>query len=267
MTRWVAVVGGLSILVSACGGPVAGFDEASVPVVDLFDQPVPDAPDPAERAGAAARYVDCTHPMGNGGWSADFGPPGSGSSPATALERFLGDGLFSLPKSGYAATGREGDRWLFTYSVADVPKVAVIVAGEQDIWQVETFASCDPAEYDPEEDRELSVEVWTDADGNRVPTSIITSLRGAEHCGWSSVTYLLFEDRQYISDPRGVMDVRFVTPFDSDADLPSGSVDTGYHRDGRQLWLSADRLVAYLVSDDHIEAWPTPEGPDPVWCA
>ncbi len=109
--------------------------------------------------------------------------------------------------------------------------------------------------------------MWTDADGDRVPASIIMSLSGAEHCGWESVTYLVYEDRQYISDPRGVMGVPFVAPYEADADVPSDAFDTGHRREGRELWMSDDRAVAYLVADDGIEAWPTPVTPDEVWCA
>jgi hypothetical protein len=109
--------------------------------------------------------------------------------------------------------------------------------------------------------------IWTASDGNRTPTSIISSLRGAEHCGWESVTYLLYQERQYISDPDGVMDVEFVVPFDADAELPSDAVDTGFSQEERSLWLSADESVAYLVSEARVETWPTPNSPDPVWCA
>jgi hypothetical protein len=69
---------------------------------------------------------------------------------------------------------------------------------------VETFATCDPAEYDPSTDDQLSIDVWVDADGNRVPTSIITSSPGAEHCEWQSVTFLFYEDRQYGRPNRGI---------------------------------------------------------------
>jgi hypothetical protein len=255
--------------VVACGaGPVTAPDPADepTPVVDLFEEPVPDAPDPADRAGAADHYIECVHGIWNGGWSEDFGPPGSADDQGEALALFLDGGLFGLPPDGYAAAGRDDGRVLYTYTVDGVPKVAVILSDSLVGWEVETFASCDPAEYDPSHDAQLRMGIWTAADGNRTPTSIITSLRGAEHCGWESVTYLLYQERQYISDPNGVMDVEFVVPFDADTELPSDAVDTGYRREGRSFWLSADDSVAYLVSEDRVEAWPTPDSPDPVWC-
>lgn len=256
-------------LVAACASdPLTGFDD--IPEVDLFEQPVPDAPDPSDRAGAAAGYVECVHGLWNGGWSTDFGPTGSAHDPQGALALFLDSGMFGLPNLHYAATGRDGDRLLFTYSVDGFSKVAIIVADSalpSEDWEVETFASCDPSEYDPASDQASPIGVWIDADGNRTPTSVISSLKGAEHCGWESVTYLLYNDRQYISDPTGAMDgVEFVIPFESDTELPSDAVDTGYSREGRTLWLSADETVAYLVAEDRVEAWPTPDSPDPVWC-
>lgn len=65
--------------------------------------------------------------------------------------------------------------------MAGEPKVAVIVAdsanvplGAEDGWVIETFASRDPAEFDPSTDDQLPVDIWLDADDNRVPTSTIT---------------------------------------------------------------------------------------------
>jgi len=270
-----ALIACILLFASTCGGgPVSGPEEAAVPELDLYKQPVADAPDPADRAGAASDYVECTYGLSNGGWSMDFGPSGSASNPEGALARFLDDGLFSLPGKGYVIAGKAEGRMLYTYSVAGTPKVAVIVADGDaaelegsDGWVVETFANCDPAEYDPSADEQLSVQVWLDGEGNRVPTSVVTSLQGAEHCGWESVTYLIYQDRQYISDPRGVLDVPFVVPFDDDAELPADAVDTGYRQDDRQFWISADGTVAYLVGDESVEAWPTPDTADPVWCS
>lgn len=108
---------------------------------------------------------------------------------------------------------------------------------------------------------------WLDDEGARVPTSIIRSFPGADHCGWGSVTFLVLENRDYIRDPRGLIDVPMVMAFDDDAALPAGAVDTGYQRGGRRLWISVDRRVAYVVDGDRVEAWPAPDTADPVRCA
>jgi hypothetical protein len=269
----------LVLVASGCGDAGGDLDTSSgastLPVLILFEQPIADAPDPADRAGAASDYVQCTSGLSNGGWSLDFGPPQTTSDAESALTAFLGEGLFSLPTDGYAAAGADTDRILFTYPVANTPKVAVIVVdspGDDDLglgsgWVVETFATCDPSEYDDSADDDILIQVWLDADGNRVPTSTISSLQGAEHCGWESVTYLSFMDQYYISDPRGVLSAPLVVPFSDDAVLPADAVDTGFRRDGAELWISKTATVAYLVRDDKVEAWPTPVDPNSIFCA
>lgn len=266
---------GVGLLLSSCGGPLveAGSGAGPAPEVNLWVEPVPDASDPALRAGAASGFVDCVYGVFLGGWNGDFGFGEAASSPEGALARFLDRGPFDLPTEGYALTGEDTDRLLYTYSVAGAAKVSVIVADtdvtgtEADGWIAETFATCDPAEYDPASEPDLSIEVWRDEDDNRVPTSIIRSLRGAEHCGWQSATFLRFDDRDYLRDPRGVVDVPLVAAFDPDAELPADAVATGYHRAGQTLWLRNDGMVAYLVDDEQVEAWPAPVSNGPVLCA
>lgn len=147
-------------------------------------------------------------------------------------------------------------------------KVAVIVAADSTRpngeCAVETFATCDPAEYDPSDDGRLFVDIWLDSAGHRVPTSTITSHRGAEHCGWESVTFLTLDDRQYIRDPRGLL--ANIVWFDGDATLPADAADTGYQHQGLHLWLSADQAVAFIVDGDIVEAWPTPTSSIPIAC-
>lgn len=269
----------LVLVASACGGTdlQASFDSIApdLPSLDLFEQPIADARDPADRAGAASDYVQCASGLSNGGWSPDFGPPQTTGDADSGLAAFLGEGLFSLPTDGYAAAGVDTNRILYTYSAADTPKVAVIVvdsAGDDDLglgigWVVETFATCDPSEYDPSADDDITIKVWLDADGNRAPTSTISSQQGAEHCGWETVTYLNFMERYYISDPRAALSAPLVIPFSDDAALPADAVDTGFRRDGAELWISNDATVAYLVKDDRVEAWPTPVDPNGIFCA
>ncbi|MGA7272326.1 MAG: hypothetical protein WB239_14740 [Acidimicrobiia bacterium] len=249
-------------LVDSGGGPVVE--------VDLFEQPVADAPDPADRAGAADEFVECVHGLWQGGWSMDFGPPGSAPNPEEAVLLFLKS--WSLPTSNYTLAGRDENRVLYTHLVEGIPKIAVIVADSTQVeldadagWVVETFAACDPAEYDPSTDDEIPMDIWLDADNQRVPTSIITSRQGPEHCNWESVTFLTFDDRQYIRDPRGVLARVGFTAYDENAELPETATNTGYHREGRQLWMSADRTTAYVVDNDRVEAWGTTD--EPIGCA
>lgn len=240
---------------------------------DLFERPVPDDPDPEKRSGAAASFIDCDYATSNGGWASDLGLVTSDSNPDAALKAFLDEGLFGIPKSGYLPVAKDTGRILYTYSAGGNPKVAVIVAdtdassGEgSEGWSVETYATCDPAEFDANVDDQLSVDVWVDRDGNRVPTSVVTSFQGAKHCDWESVEFLSYQNRTYVRDPRGVIEgIAFVAPYDGDSDLPGDAYDTAYHHAGRELWISADESMAYIVTDDVVEAWPSAE--KPVTCA
>ena len=275
----------LGLLLGACGadagveaggvGSDGGFviEDPSAPQLALFVDPVPDDPDPARRAGAAADHVVCDLGIADGGWSQDFGPSSSGSDPSAGLAAFVEEGLFLLPRSGFVHAGSDASRRLFTYSFDGQVRAAVIVADAAEVpleavsgWVVETFASCDPAEFDPSLDGELGVDVWSDADGRRVPVSVVRSARGPEHCDWESITFLTVEGDRYVRDPDGVFSADFeIAEFDGDAELPADATDTGYSLDGRSLWLAADRSVAYVAEADRIEAWPSPG--EPFGCA
>ncbi len=271
--RAVSVALVASVLV-ACGsaaqnegssGGVSSIPDSSIPTVDLSQRPVADAPDPSERAGAAANFIECEYGVWQGGWSLDFGPLGSGSDPDGAIDDLIRGDMLGLPGEDFTVVGQDQDRVLYTYEVADSPKASVVVADSEhvaldteDRWAVETFATCDPAEFDPSTDDQFPMDVWQDTGGNRVPTSVITSSRGPEHCGWESATFLTLVGVGYISDPDGVLGADgFVAPFDDDAELPSDAIKTDYQRDGRRLWLSKDRTIAFVVSDDRVEAWPS----------
>lgn len=238
---------------------------ASLPMIDLSKAPVADDPDPSVRAGAVADYIDCDFGVWQGGWTSDFGPLGSGTNPDEALKDMIDGETLGMPDRGFVAVGRDEDRVLYTYDVAGIAKAALVIADStsveletEDRWAIETFASCDPAEFDPSTDDAFPQDVWHDADRNRVPTSVIMSSRGPEHCGWESATFLRVDGHGYISDPQGVLGGRgFVAPFDADAELPSDAIDTGYQQQGRRLWLSNDRLIAFVVTADRVEAWPS----------
>lgn len=248
-------------------------EDPSAPVLALFEEPVPDDPDPAERSGAAASFIDCDHEIWDGGWSMDFGPPQGAPDAAGALVAFVGEGLFALPRSGFVHAGSDQARKLFTYSVGSRARVAVIVADSAEVpldvedgWVVETFASCDPAEFDPAVDGELGFEIWRDAEGRRVPIGTVRSSPGPEHCGWESATFLNVEGVGYVRDPDGVLQgITELAEFDGDAELPPDAIETGYELDSRSIWLAADRSIAYVVESGRVEAWPSPS--EPFGCA
>lgn len=233
--------------------------------VDLVSpRPVADHADVVARAGAAAGHVECAGPIHAGGWTLDFGGPAGAADPRAALDLFLDEGAFDLPTSGYEESARGEGRRLFTYAVKGEVKVAAIVGDAShgvelsapQGWGVETFAACDPAEYAGSEDNELHRDVWTDRDGERIPTTIITSFPGHPHCDWESVTFLHVEGRQYLRDPDDVLGDSTVTAYDGDTTLPADAADAGYRRDGQELWLVPDGTRVFLVTGDRVESWP-----------
>lgn len=258
-------------LLGSCGvtdsiddAPRSSAAAESLPRVDLSQPPEADDPDPSVRAGAAADFIQCEYGIAQGGWSMDFGPLGSGPDPGGALRNMITEEVLGMPGDGFTAAGRDEHRVLFVHEVGDRATMAVIVADSahvkldaDDRWAVETFASCDPAEFDPSTDDRFPMDIWQDVDGDRVPTSIITSFAGAEHCGWESATFLTVDGETYISDPEGVLDgAGLAASFSIDARLPADAIDTGYQHDGRRLWRSADHKVAFIVTADRTESWP-----------
>lgn len=53
------------------------------------------------------------------------------------------------------------------------------------------------------------------------------------------------------------MSQRLAAQYDDDTHLPPDAIDTGYQHDGRHLWLSQDRTIAFIATDQSIEDWPS----------
>lgn len=246
--------------------------EAPLPVVDLSLPPTADDPDPAVRAGAVAGFVECEFGVWAGGWTSDFGPLGDGADADGALQDMIESGALGLPDDRFVPVGRDRGRVLYTYDVDGATKAALVIADSAEVeldtenqWAVESFAACDPAEFDPSTDDRFGMTIWSDGNGDRVPTSTVSSFQGAEHCGWESTEVLRFEGTGYYSDPEQVLaDFGLVAPFDDDAELPADAIDTGYTHDGRDLWLSADRSIAFVDVDGGVQAWPS--STEPIAC-
>ena len=133
-------------------------------------------------------------------------------------------------------------------------------------WGVVAWAQCDPSELPAEVTDALNIGVWEDAAGRRVPVTRVRSYKGAEHCSWTRITFLLVGSRQYVRDPDGVLSSSLRGAFGRAAELPEGAEDTGWRRDGRRLWLTPD--AAYLVDladPEDIERWPA--APERIGCA
>ena len=219
------------------------------------------------RSGAAGRAVECSGKLWNGSTGSNWGLHGGHADPARALRRFMDEPFSSLPSTGYRVERDEPGRVLYSYDVDGRTKVAVIVSNlvpqqEEDGWSVETFAMCDPAEWPADVTDELGLGVWSDRGGKRVPTSILVSAKGPEHCDWQSATILSVNDKTYYRDPEGVLpSAWFETRYDGRAELPLNAKDTGYRRNDQQLWVAADRSAVNVVNGDHVERWPAPVKP------
>lgn len=211
-------------------------------------------------SGAAGRALECAGEIygGNGpeGWSEDDG----GDSPEEGLKLHIDLFASGVPSSGYRVERRETDRVLYSYDVDGRTKVAVVVAKDQRDrpgWGPETSASCDPSELPASYTDSHGIEIWTDRDGDRVPTTEVRSGAGDDHCGWRQVHFLELGDRMYARDPEDLLEPGLLTAaYDGDTELPSAAHDTGYRYERRELWLTEDRRTAYVRTAEGVEAWP-----------
>jgi len=116
-------------------------------------------------------------------------------------------------------------------------------------------------------------DAWRDRDGKPVPETKVSSHAGPEHCDWQSVTSLELEAGSgltgpalsgritFLRDPEGKLGDSVLSPYDAGAELPRGAVDSGWARDGHELWLDPDGWAAYLqVEGDEFERWPRTSG-------
>lgn len=194
-------------------------------------------------------------------------------SAVQVLEEALRRGaVISLPSTGYRVERVAQGRTLFSYDVAGRTKVSVVAvdhvrdARDREGWALEAWAECDPSELPAEQAEALGIGVWQDGHGARVPVTRVQSFRGAAHCGWQGITFLLLGDRTYLRDVHGALAGFLRTTYRADATVPSTATDTGLRRAGRELWVDAD--AAYLVSVDRpsdVERWP--RATKPVLCA
>jgi hypothetical protein len=277
---WVVAV---VLALSACDGTTGEV---------LVDGPAPERPyggllavavdanaeEVLARSGAAGRALECHGTPYQGGSEVyDNGLAEVQGSAESALQAFL-DRDTRVPKGGYRVEREDGGRSLFSYDVAGRSVVTAIARdGVTDYkrhrgWGIETWASCDPSEWPWREAERAGFQVWEDARGDRVPVTTIQSFRGAEHCDWEGVTFLTLGEYgkapAYLRRPGRDLDGFLATTYEEDATLPADARDSGYRRDGRQLWLVPGRTAAYLVSASDradVERWPG--ATKPIWCA
>ncbi|WP_190232822.1 hypothetical protein [Streptomyces avicenniae] len=267
----------VAVLAAGCGGggdgdlviegeapaaPYAGPLWVEPQDASLFEE---DSVEAAEAdAGAAALALECDGAFYQGGGAEIWSEGDGGDDPEGGLRAYFSIEMPGLPEYGYRVEREEDGRVLYSFDVGGETKIAVIVAEDgQDRpgWGPETSAACDPAELpDPWTDDQW-YEVWTDADGDRVPIAEVNSSEGSEHCGWQRADFIEMgrdPDRSlYARDPQGVLPGEMLTaPYDGDVEMPADARHTGYRLGDRELSLAADGATAYVRTPDGVEAWP-----------
>jgi len=187
----------------------------------------------------------------------------SRKSPEAAMDEFVANALYaSLPVRGYERTNRE-DHWArFTYRVSGSTKAIVVVGDvgpeiDPGVWSVVGLKACDPAEFAPDSGFTGGLlTVWLDAEGNRVPTTIIHEIKGPGHCDWESTIWLSVDGEVFLRDPNDVLTGATIDSFDPDVVLPPEAESTGYHEGGRTIWRDDDPDAIYVVLSDRVERWP-----------
>ena len=272
--RIAAMVIVLGLTAVGCGeemrdGLVVTGTPPATPFAGPLDLPLAVSADGSEReaeegSGAAGRALECDGEIYYGSGGETWTKADGGSTPEEGLNAFFDMDQPQLPDDGYRIESRQGDRVLFSYDVDGRTKVAVIVAKDQPDrpgWGPETNASCDPAELPASFTDSISEEIWTDRAGHRVPTTVLSSSTGPEHCDWESVHFLDMgqdeDTRQYARDPDGALGSELLTSdYDGDVPMPADARDTGYRFKDWQLWLTDDKSTAYMRTSHGVEAWP-----------
>jgi hypothetical protein len=274
MRRGFAAVTALAaVTLVGCGGDGTGLvvegTAPTTPYSGPLHVPVADLDEDNARAarvasGAAGRALECDGEIYSGGGGEAWSEGDGGNTPEEGLAAYFDMEQPDLPRSGYRAERVEADRVLYSLDVDGRTKVAVVVAKDRRDapgWGPEAAASCDPAELPASFTDAQGWEIWTDAEGNRVPVTEVSSHEGDAHCGWEKAHFLATgqgkKARLYVRDPQGVLDSTVLTtPYDGDVRLPADARDTGYRYGDRQLWLTDSTGTAYVRTRDGVEKWP-----------
>lgn len=262
----------LPVVLGGCGSGavvVAGPPSATPYDGPLYVEVTPPPPgqDP-EPSGAALPIVQCTFDPNAGTNDQPYEFKEAGSSPEKALTATTNYQVHTAGRSGLIKAREEKERVLFTLEVAGATKLAAIVRhgpigyhSERTGWYLESWAVCDPAEFpDPSVIGMGDLQIWTDAQGERVPTyRIFTSddtdcLPGTT---WLKLDGGDFEGGQtYVRGAGPEYADWFAEEWVESMTRPPEAEPTGYSRDGRTLWLSPDGKRAYVGTESPVEMWP-----------
>jgi hypothetical protein len=110
--------------------------------------------------------------------------------------------------------------------------------------------------------------------GRAVSGREFNSIAGPRHCDWQQAVMMhvgwplgtvsrdISHARQYIRDPRGVIDQKYRSGFQQAATLPVDAIDSGYRNSRLELWMAdSDPGGVYLRAGDEVERWPRADPP------
>jgi hypothetical protein len=163
-----------------------------------------------------------------------------------------------LPSTQWTKAEGGDERARFDHVVGGVAKASVLFSaapeGSDTRWSWHA-AACDPAEFAPGIQITGGVVVWTDASGQRVPT---TEVLERDLCGNPDGPTILRVSGigGFARDPAGAFKGRLLVPFESGVGVPSTAARTPYSEGARQLWIGRDGKAAYVGSAASAERWP-----------
>jgi len=261
----VAVLAAVTAVGCGDGGDGKDVVVAGTPPATPYAGPLYVPATGADKSGAAGRALECDGKMYEGGGADAWSEGDGGKTPEGGLRAYFDMEQPDVPRTGYRVERRSDGRVLFSYDVDGRTKVAVVVAKDRKNrpgWGPESSASCDPAELPAGFAEAHGYEIWTDRNGRRVPTTVVSSSVGPEHCDWQTAHFLQTgrraDGRTYVRDPEGLFSTDMLSaPYDGDVRMPEGARDTGYRFHDWQLWFTPDRSTAYIRTPDGVEAWPS----------
>jgi hypothetical protein len=109
------------------------------------------------------------------------------------------------------------------------------------------------------------IGAWTDADGQSVAESVVSSMLGPEHCSWGDIVFLRYQGAErpeittYVRDTTGELASHTQGEYAVLGEPDAGLVDSGLRVNGRELWLDPDDASSVVLWDPAAgvtERWP-----------
>lgn len=232
---------------------------------------------PDRSAGAAGLALRCrTEPSGHNDVADKHAGEVAGTPEAALADHLPNGSAVHGASRDYRKAAEDRERVLYIYAPEGVPVQALVAHLGESMdghtgWYIESFASCDPAEFPESDTRGAGIQIWTDSAGRRAMTTEIVSSEGPDHCDWQHLTFLHLNDSgeeppefAYVAGARPDLDDYFDEPYQQGLALPDDAVDTGYHLGDDSLWLSPDGRRAYVGSRSQVDLWPRTN--KPLYC-